>query len=150
MKYVVLQGVSHVYLIATLWCTWCRHQMEIFSALLAICTGNSPVAGEFPPQRPVMQSFDVFFDLRLNQQLSRQWRGRWFETPSRHLWRHCNEYDSSTKPFLCSGKLPLLLSKGFNKTWKSQTTAAQLSTKWNWFFNHGHDMEHQYQFINPS
>ena len=34
--------------------------METFSALLAICAGNSPVSGEFPAQRPVMQSFDVF------------------------------------------------------------------------------------------
>ena len=40
------------------------HQMEIFSALLALCTGNSPVTGEFPSQRPVTRSFDVFFDLR--------------------------------------------------------------------------------------
>ena len=39
--------------------------METFSALLAICAGNSPVPGEFPPQRPVTRSFDVFFDLRL-------------------------------------------------------------------------------------
>ena len=43
--------------------------METFSALLAICAGNSPVPGEFPAQRPVMRSFDVFFDLRLNKQL---------------------------------------------------------------------------------
>ena len=28
--------------------SWCRHQMEAFSALLAICAGNSPVTGEFP------------------------------------------------------------------------------------------------------
>ena len=27
---------------------WWRHQMEAFSALLAICAGNSPVTGEFP------------------------------------------------------------------------------------------------------
>ena len=40
--------------------------METFSALLAICAGNSPVTGEFPAQRPVTQSFDVFFDLHLN------------------------------------------------------------------------------------
>ena len=31
--------------------------MEIFSALLAICAGNSPVTAEFPPQWPVTQSF---------------------------------------------------------------------------------------------
>ena len=40
--------------------------METFSALLAICAENSPVPGEFPTQRPVTRSFDVFFDLRLN------------------------------------------------------------------------------------
>ena len=44
--------------------------METFSALLAICAGNSPVPGEFPSQRPVTRSFDVFFDLRLNKRLS--------------------------------------------------------------------------------
>ena len=35
--------------------------METFSELLAICAGNSPVIGEFPVQRPVTRSFDVFF-----------------------------------------------------------------------------------------
>ena len=43
------------------------HQMETFSALMAICAGNSPVTGEFPAQRPVTRIFDVFFDLRLEQ-----------------------------------------------------------------------------------
>ena len=40
--------------------------MENFSAELAICAGNSPLSGEFPAQRPVARSFDVFFDLRQN------------------------------------------------------------------------------------
>ena len=67
-----------------------RHQMETFSALLALCAGNSPVTGEFPAQRPVTRSFHVFVDLCLNKRLSKQsWRW-WFETPSRSLWRHCN------------------------------------------------------------
>ena len=39
--------------------------MEAFSALLAICVGNSPVTGEFPAQMPVTRSFNVFFDLRI-------------------------------------------------------------------------------------
>ena len=38
--------------------------METFSALLALCVGNSPVTGELPAQWPVTRSFDVFFDLR--------------------------------------------------------------------------------------
>ena len=61
--------------------------METFSAILAICAGNSLVTGEFPAQRPVTWSFDVFFDLRLNKRLSKQLWGWWFEIP---LWRHCN------------------------------------------------------------
>ena len=65
--------------------------MERVSALLAICAGNSPVTSEFPAQRPVTRSFDVFFDLPLNKQLSKQSWGWWFATPSRPLWRHCNE-----------------------------------------------------------
>ena len=40
--------------------------METFSALLVLCAGNSPVIGEFPAQRPVTQTFHVFFDLCLN------------------------------------------------------------------------------------
>ena len=52
--------------------SWWRHQMETFSALLAICAGNSPVPGEFTSQRPVTRSFDVFCDLRLNKRLSKQ------------------------------------------------------------------------------
>ena len=64
--------------------------METFSALLAICAGNSPVPGEFPTQRPVTQSFDVFFDVRPNKQLSKQSWGWWFETLSPSLWRHRN------------------------------------------------------------
>ena len=67
-----------------------RHQMETFSPLLAICAGNSPASGEFPAQRQVTRSFDVFFDLRLNKRLSKQSWGWWFETLSRPLWRHWN------------------------------------------------------------
>ena len=58
--------------------SWWGHQMETFSALLAICAGNLPVPGEFPAQRPVTQSFNVFFDLCLNERLSKQSCGRWF------------------------------------------------------------------------
>ena len=47
--------------------------------------------GEFPTQRPVTRSFDVFFDLRLNKRLSKQPWGWWFETPPWSLWRQCNE-----------------------------------------------------------
>ena len=70
--------------------SWWRHQIETLSALLAICAGNSPVPGEFPAQRPDTRSSDVLFDLRLNQRLSKQSWGWWFETLSHPLWCHCN------------------------------------------------------------
>ena len=54
--------------------------METFFALLALCES----------QRPVTRSFDVFFELRLNKQWSKQSRRRWFEAPSRSLWHHSN------------------------------------------------------------
>ena len=66
-----------------------------FSALLPICAGNSPVPGEFPAQRPVTRSFNVFFDLRLNKRLTKQSWGWWFEKLPGPLWRHSN----NDKPF---------------------------------------------------
>ena len=60
-----------------------------------LCVGNSPVTDEFPTQRSVMRSFDVFFDLRVNKWLSKQAWGWWFETLSRSLWRHYNGWVSS-------------------------------------------------------
>ena len=40
--------------------------METFSALLALCAGDSPVTVEFPAQKPLTRSFDFFFGLRLS------------------------------------------------------------------------------------
>ena len=70
--------------------SWWRHPLETFSALLAICAGNSPATGEFPAQRPVTRSFNVFFDLCLNKRLNTHSWGWWVETPMRSLWRHSN------------------------------------------------------------
>ena len=70
---------------------WWHHPMDIFSALMALCAGNSPVTGEFPSQRPVTWSFDVFLDLYLYKRLSKQSWGWWFEMPLHSLWCHCND-----------------------------------------------------------
>ena len=51
--------------------SWWRHQMETFSALLALCVEISPVTDKFSSQRPVARSFNVFFDLGLNIRLSK-------------------------------------------------------------------------------
>ena len=64
--------------------------METFSALLALCAGNSPVTGEFPTQRPVTRNFDVLFDLRLNKRLNTREAG--------YLRRHRAHYDVIVMP----------------------------------------------------
>ena len=72
-----------------------------FSRVNGPLCGEFTGSGEFPAQRPVTRSFDVFFDLRLNKRLSKQPWGWWFETPSWSLWRQCNGiadplYDKAT------------------------------------------------------
>ena len=44
---------------------------NIFRVTGPLC-GEFTGPGEFPTQRPVTRSFDVFFDLRLNKRLSKQ------------------------------------------------------------------------------
>ena len=101
---------------------WWRHQMEPFSALLALCAGNSPVIGEFPVQRPVTRSFYVFFDLRLKKRLSKQCWGWWFETTSRPLWRLCNNNGSLlTTPDMERNQSLSLISLVLILFWKSRT-----------------------------
>ena len=41
--------------------------MKTFSALLALCEGNSPVIGEFPSQKPVTWNFDFLSALEQNK-----------------------------------------------------------------------------------
>ena len=80
-----------------------RDNVRIWNAMMTSSNGNifrvtGPLCGEFtgtgefPTQRPVTRSFDVYFDLRLNKRLSKQLWGWWFETLSRSLWRHRNAF----------------------------------------------------------
>ena len=62
---------------------WWRHQM---AALLALYADNSLVTVEVSWQRPVTQTFDVFFDLRLNKRLSNN-------RDAEYLRRHRAHYD---------------------------------------------------------
>ena len=50
------------------------------------------VPGEFPTKRPVTWSFEIFFELRPNKRLSKQWPGWWSEMQSSPLWRHRNVF----------------------------------------------------------
>ena len=67
---------------------------NIFRVTGPLC-GEFTGPGEFPTQRPVTRSFDVFLDLRLNKRLNKQSWGWWFETLSRPFWRHRNDIDKS-------------------------------------------------------
>ena len=73
--------------------SWWRHQMETFFRVTGL------LCGEFTGHRWIPRSkasdaelFYLFFDLRLNERLSKQSWVWWFETPSWSLWRHCNVY----------------------------------------------------------
>ena len=62
---------------------------SIFRVTVHLC-------GEFTGPRWIPRTkasdagFGVFFDMRPNKRLSKQWWDWWFETPSSPLWRHCN------------------------------------------------------------
>ena len=72
---------------------WWRHQMETFSALLALCAGNSPTTANFPHKGSWRGALVyVFFDVHLNKPLGKQSWGWWFESPSCSSWRYCNAH----------------------------------------------------------
>ena len=98
--------------------TWLNHARRNPTTMMTSSNGNifrvtGPLCreftghGEFPTQRPVTRSFDIFFDLRLNKRLSKQPWGWWFETPSWSLWRQCNDdtelflFDNRNLSWLC-------------------------------------------------
>ena len=81
----------------------------IHHVMMASSNGNifrvtGPLWGEFTgSQKPVTRIFDVFFDMRLNERLSKQSWGWWFETPSRSL---CH-YNVSTGRERKRGRKPI-------------------------------------------
>ena len=83
--------------------------METFSALLALCAGNSPVTGKFPSQRPVTRRFDVFFDLRLN-------KGWVNNREADDLRRHCAHYDVTNDSWSTDDFDKVVKHSGLNKT----------------------------------
>ena len=96
---------------------------------------------EFPTQRPVTRSFDVFFDLRLNKRLSEQPWGWWVETPSWSLWRQCNdeqnlckqgvysESDKASYHSMCNRENPGLRLRMFRSIWNLTDVATSLPTR---------------------
>ena len=79
----------------------CQHGVCWWPFMMTSSNGNifrvtGPLCGEFtglrwiPHTKASDANFDVFFYLRLNKRLGKQWQGWRFETLSRPLWRHRN------------------------------------------------------------
>ena len=70
-----------------------HHQLEKISALLAFVRGihRSPV--NFPHKGQWRRAL-MFSLICANKGLGKHSRRRWFETPSRSLWRYCNDFVS--------------------------------------------------------
>ena len=67
-----------------------------------------------PKKRPVMWSFDVFFDMHLNSKRLRYW---WFQTPSHLLWRHCNVCHITFVDQMMSSKMSDMISRNLTTLW---------------------------------
>ena len=95
--------------------------METFSALLANCTGNSPVPAELPKQRPVTRSLGVFVDLRLKK--------RWENNrEAGDLRRYRAHYDVIVMPLICapSGSYwPYVCFEAMAWPWKGDKPSSQ-------------------------
>ena len=114
-----------------LW-TWWRHQMESFSALLAICAGNSPVPVK-SPHKGQWRGALIFFYLRLNKRLSKQPWGWWFETPSWSLWRQCNELGGSRHPHVPGRLMASKPNICWHRSWcTSSYKSRKMCGAWRW------------------
>ena len=108
----------------------CHDMMTSSNENIFCVTG--PLWGESTghSQRPVKQSFTVFFDLGLNKRLSKHSQCWWFETSSHSLWCHCKEL------LLCLSKIHLRHSEQIlifgQKTFSKTTWRFITSSTWKW------------------
>ena len=70
--------------------SWWRHQMETFSAILALCAGTLPVQVDSPHKAQWRGALMVSFICTWINNWVKKTRGWWFETPPWSLWRQCN------------------------------------------------------------
>ena len=126
---------------------------NIFRVTDPLC-GEFTGPGEFPTQRPVTRSFDVFFDLRLNKRLSKQPWGWWYETASWSLWRHCNA-TANNFGAMYSREMPMKVS--FKNRWPfyselnmSQKAQHSLSAVSLWWINTLYCRSHVQKILHSS
>ena len=85
IKNICFQPCGSYYIVWAI-TTWWRHETQTFSAILALCAGNSPATGKFPSQRPVTRSLDV--------SLTWAWTNGWVTNrDAGGLRRHVAPYD---------------------------------------------------------
>ena len=87
--------------------SWWRHQMETSSHFTNLLCGEFSGHRWIPRSRASDAELWCFLLSTPEQQLSKQWRRRWFETQSPSLWRHCN--DDKRNNSMCNSSLLLLL-----------------------------------------
>ena len=102
------------------------HMMPSWNGNNFRVTGH--LCGDFPTQRPVTRGFDIFFDLRLNKKLSKQWWGWWYETPSCPLWRHRNVMPHFLRQNTHDTNCVSYVSSGLLRGTTSATCAAPISS----------------------
>ena len=84
---------------------------------------TGPLCGEFTGHRwiPLTTASDAelwcFFDLCLSKRLSNQSRRRWYETPPRALWCHCNE-----ATFYSTQWHPVIQTSSIESHWRHGST----------------------------
>ena len=123
-------------IVVHLWNMMTSSNGNIFRVTGPLC-GKFTGPGEFPTQRPVTRSFDVFFDLGLNKRLNKHSWGWWFETLSWSLWRHHNDksdifrHTQGHHPIQCTAIILLGIwqpERGFLKTeFLSHAAAVQIN-----------------------
>ena len=97
LYYLIWAGSCYLFIGLNLLMDLCLPQNLMTSSNGNIFHITGPLCGEFtgdrwiPHTKPVMRSFDVSFDLHLNERLSKQWWGWSFEMPSHTLWCHCTD-----------------------------------------------------------
>ena len=86
--------------------TWWHQQMEHFPRYWHFVSGihRLPVDSVHKGQWRRALCFSKF-DLRLNKRLNKQSRHCWFETPSRPLWLHCNEWFLQSQQSRCNASM---------------------------------------------
>ena len=106
--------------------------METLSALLAICAGNSPVPGEFPSQRPVTRSFDVFFIcVCINGRVNNREAGdlRRYRIHYGQLWHHHNVMTQLNWTIISFEAQKSMLQSNQYNTWKQTIKVISLGSE---------------------